>query len=401
MDNQHKIPDSPEHGLTTVSAAIVIIISLVAGVVGGMYGALDLAKRPVFQRWFGSGAINSNYSQNLVVNEESAITDMVKKTGPAVASIIISKDLSKITNPFDGFGFFGNQQRQQQGLQQVGAGTGFFVSSDGLMITNKHVVSDAAASYSVITNDGKTYNAKVLSLDPVNDLAVIKVEISNAPYLEFADSSKLELGQHVVAIGNSLGQYQNTVTSGIISGVGRSIVAGGGGTSEQLEGVIQTDAAINPGNSGGPLLDFSGRVVGINTAVDQEGQSVGFAIPANDVKVALESFQKNGKITRPFVGVRYVMINKTIAEGRKLEKDYGALILSGDINEPAIVSGSPAEKAGLKEGDIILEAANQKLTEDNTLVKVLRGFKVGDNLQLKVWRGGKEINVNLTLGESK
>ncbi len=227
--------------------------------------------------------------------ESSDIINVVKKASPAVVSIVISQDIG---NSF--FNFFYNNGSNQSNtpntpnIQEVGAGSGFFVSADGLIVTNKHVVDTADGSYTVITNDGKSYPATVLTKDPVNDLAIIKIDIKDAPYLQISNSSSLQVGQQVIAIGNSLGQYQNTVTSGIISGIGRKIVAGDQQGSESLSNVIQTDAAINPGNSGGPLLDVSGDVIGINTAVDQQGQSVGFAIPANEINKDISSFQQNG-----------------------------------------------------------------------------------------------------------
>jgi S1-C subfamily serine protease len=294
------------------------------------------------------------------------------------------------------------QQPSEPDVQKIGAGSGFFVSRDGLIITNKHVVTDEAASYTVLTNDRKSYEAKVLTRDPVNDLALLKIDIQNAPTLELADSNAIQIGQKVVAIGNSLGQYENTVTTGVVSGIGRSITAGGQDGSEQLEGVIQTDAAINPGNSGGPLLNILGQVIGINTAIDREGQSVGFAIPSLDAQRGLESFKKNGKITRPFLGVRYVMISPDLAKRQKLPKDYGALVVRGETaTDLAVVPGGPADKAGIVENDIILEVNGQKLSEEQTLAGRLRQLQVGDTVSFKVYHRGEEKVVKAQLGESK
>lgn len=383
----------------------IIILALLAGVIGGLFGSLNLSQRPFFQKMFHyNGAMMGQ--QNVVLNEESSTTNVVKNAGPAVVSIVISKQISQMPNMmYDPFGFFGNNNTQPQNsgeLKKVGAGTGFFVSKDGLIVTNKHVVSDDNAQYSVVTNDGKSYEAKVLSKDPVNDIAIIKIDINNAPFLEFSDSSKVELGQHVIAIGNSLGQYQNTVTTGVISGIGRSITAGGAGELEQLDGVIQTDAAINSGNSGGPLLDLSGHVIGINTAADRQGQSIGFALPSNDVKVALDSYNSGGKITRPFLGVRYMMITEAVAKSENLPKDFGALIVRGNtVSDFAVQPGSPADKAGLVENDIIMEVNGEKLTEQNSLAKVLKKYKPNDSLSLKVFSKGQEKTVTLIVGETK
>jgi serine protease Do len=394
--------------------ATVIVLALVFGVIGGAAGSFYFltsnSGKKILQQYSGKEIANK-----ISVNEDSAVIDVVKQAGPAVVSIVISKDLNKIpgygASPFDNDPFFNffygqqNSQNKQSGkpnVQEIGAGSGFFVTDDGLILTNKHVVSDDSASYTVITAEGKKYDAKVLAKDPVNDLAIVKVEAKNTPHLALADSAKIQIGQRVVAIGNSLGMYQNTVTTGIISGSGRKITAGGDSGSEQLSGVIQTDAAINPGNSGGPLLNLSGEVVGINTAIDMQGQLVGFAIPAVDASKALAAFQKNGKITRPFLGVRFLIINKDLAAAQKLPKDYGALIVRGDtVTDFAVLPGSPADKAGLVENDIILEINGQKIDEEHSLADTVKNFNIGDTVKLKVYHKGEEKTVNVVLGESK
>lgn len=386
--------------LSKITLAVIILISLVAGMLGGVYGAINLANRPEIQKLFGtenkSALTNLSSNQKVVVDEDSAVTEVVKKTSPAVVSIVISKKIGSF------FPFFSNPSaNDSKDLQQVGAGTGFFVSSDGLILTNKHVVSDSKAKYTVITTDGKQYDAQVVAQDPTNDLAVVKVTITNAPHLEFADSAQLELGQHVIAIGNSLGQFQNTVTTGVVSGLSRSIVAGDRTSQEQLEGVIQTDAAINPGNSGGPLLNIAGQVIGVNTAISEAGQLVGFAIPANDAKVALDSYLRAGKIVRPFIGVRYMVVNKAIAGQMDLQRDYGALLVKGDSSlDFAVVPGSPADKAGLKEGDIILEVNGSRVDEDHQLSQLIKSMKPNDKVNLLVFSNGIEKSVTLILGET-
>ncbi len=414
-------------GKTYKILIFAVILSLIFGCLSGALGAFLVLRSPKAQKWFPA-LLSATSNQKVTFNEDSSTVDVVKKAGPAVVSIIISQDLSQIPgyglnpdsqDPFFNF-FFNNGQQQPQdngnssgnnssgnsssgGLQEIGAGSGFFISADGLILTNKHVVSDSSASYTVITSDGKKYDAKVLAQDPTNDLALVKINIQNAPFLKLANSSQLQVGQHVIAIGNSLGQYQNTVTSGIISGIGRSITAGSDtGGSEDLSGVIQTDAAINPGNSGGPLLNIAGQVIGINTAIDQQGELVGFAIPANEIAKAVASYQKNGKITSAFLGVRYIMLNSDIAGQQNLPRDYGALIVRGQtVTDFAVLPGSPADKAGLMENDIILQVNGVKADQNNTLAALLSNYSPGDTVTLRVYHKGNEEDIKVTLGETK
>lgn len=382
----------------------VVLASFLFGIAGSIFGANFLTK---------PGSVFAPPEvRNIKVDENSAIVDVVKQSSPAVVSIIISKDLNKVpgysTSPFDlgpfGFDpFFQNRNDGSPNIQEIGGGSGFIIKSDGLIVTNKHVVSDPAATYTVLTNEGKKYDATVLARDPVNDVALVRINASNLPTLPLGDSTNLEIGQKVIAIGNSLGQYQNTVTTGVVSGIGRSITAGTRGSeSESLEGVIQTDAAINPGNSGGPLLDIGGSVIGINTAIDSQGQLVGFALPVNDIKKDLEAFEKTGKITKPFLGVRYVLVSESIKEENKLSVDYGALIVSGgNPANPAVVPDSAADKAGLRENDIILEINGTKIDQNNSLAKIMKNFSPGEQIRMKILTRGQTKDLTVTLGESK
>ncbi len=356
-------------------------------------------------------------------SQEEAIVEAVRMVSPAVVSIVISKDVPVIEeyfeNPFEEFEeFFGPlpdfriPRYRQKGTEkkEIGGGTGFIVSKDGLVLTNKHVVFDKEADYTVFTNEGKKYRAKVLAKDPVQDLAILKIEpekklskegeisFQSFPVAKLGNSDELEIGQTVIAIGNALGEFRNTVSVGVISGLGRRITASGGGFVETLEDVIQTDAAINKGNSGGPLLNLKGEVIGINTAMVMGAQSIGFAIPINKAKRDIQQIKKLGKIVYPFLGVRYILITEKIKEEKNLPVDYGALIVRGE-GEPAILPGSAAEKAGLKEGDIILEVNNQKITQDNSLAKIITEYNPGDKISLKVLRKGKELNFEVILGE--
>lgn len=348
------------------------------------------------------------------ITYEQAIIDVVKEASPSVVSIIISKNLpvyqEQLVNPFGNSPDFGMPfdikvpQYVQKGTknQEVGAGSGFIVSKDGLIVTNKHVVSDKTASYTVLTNDGKKYTAKVLALDPVKDLAVIKIEDDKEfPSIKLGDSSGIQIGQGAIAIGNSLGEFKNTVSVGVISGLGRTINAAdqGGGFSETLEDIIQTDAAINLGNSGGPLLNLKGEVIGINTATAEGAQTIGFAIPINLAKKDIDQIIKTNKIVYPFLGVRYALVDDEIKQKYNLSVDYGALVLPGKSGEPSVTPDSAAKKAGIKEKDVILEFNGEKITQDNSITKIIQKYNPGDKVTLKVLRDGKEMDIDIVLGE--
>lgn len=333
--------------------------------------------------------------------QEQKIIDIVKENSPSVVSVVAYKDVPVYEQTYQQDFFFIIPKLEQKGTerQQVGAGTGFIVSSDGLILTNKHVVSDKEAEYVVIMTDNKEYNAKVLARDPVQDLAIMKIEGGNSfKPLKLGSVDDIQIGQTVIAIGNALGRFQNTVSVGVISGLGRTIVATGPDfATEKLEDIIQTDTAINRGNSGGPLINLKGEVVGINTAVSTEGENIGFAISIDKAKRSIEQVKTLGRISYPYMGVRYIILNKEISKARDIEVDYGALIVGDD--EPAVVDGSPAQKAGIKEGDIILEINGEKITENNSLAKIISKYNPFESLNLKILRDGQEIYLNIILGE--
>ncbi len=345
---------------------------------------------------------------------EAAIIKAVEEASPSVVSIIVSKDLPVIEQcPYDPFGDLPDEYRNffwggfnftqpcQKGTEkrEVGGGSGFVVSEDGLILTNKHVVSDEDAEYTVLTNDGKKYDAKVLARDSVQDLAVLKISVDSLNPLKFGDSDSLKLGQTAIAIGNALGEFRNTVSTGVISGLYRKITASdSSGNSENLDGLIQTDAAINSGNSGGPLLNLKGEVIGINTAIVSGAQNIGFAIPINKAKRAVDSVKKSGKILTPYLGVRYFVIDDQVAEKENLLVKRGALI-RGSQDGPAVLVGSPAEKAGLMAEDIVLEVNGTRVDENNSLSELIQKHLVGDKISLKILRAGKEMLVSATLGE--
>ncbi|MBZ9578089.1 trypsin-like peptidase domain-containing protein [Patescibacteria group bacterium] len=338
----------------------------------------------------------------------SPIVEIAKKVCPAVITIVISKDLPKIEGfylmPFGGRGIIMPKfKKGKKEPTKIGGGSGFIISADGYVITSRHVVADLEADYTVILEPKKKYPAKVLARDPINDIAVLKIKDKKLPYLELGDSNKIELGEEVVAIGNALGEFHDTLSSGIVSGLSRYIQATDRLTrqAERLRGLIQTDAAINPGNSGGPLVDMGGKAIGVNTAMVMGAQNIGFAIPINYAKKDLEEVKKYGKIRIPFLGVKYVLLTKEIAEKNKLPVNYGALIVRETLGESAVVKGSAAEKAGLREFDIILQARGKKITTENPLSNILQKCQIGEEIELKILREKKEMTVKVILEERK
>ena len=358
-----------------------------------------------------------------ILAQESLVVDAVKKANPSVVSIILSKNVPKYqtctdpnqqnqVNPFgDLFPglsnyFFSTPQYCQNGTQNqdIGGGTGFFVSNDGLIVTNKHVVDQSGVEYTVYTNDAKKHTAKVIAQDPVLDVALIKIDGSGYVPLALGSSDGLAVGQSVIAIGNALGEFRNTVSVGVVSGLARSITAGDitGASTETLDDVIQTDAAINPGNSGGPLLDLSGNVIGVNVAIAQGSQNIGFALPINSIKSAIDSVKATGKIVRPYLGIRYISITPELKDANKLSVDYGVLVKPGtNANELAVIPGSPADKAGIVENDIVLEVNGVKINDTNSLPSIIRGKNVGDVITLKILHRGTEKTVQVTLEAAK
>lgn len=344
---------------------------------------------------------NITIADNLSLDDQEATIRAIKKVMPAVVNIIIYDQQETIIVDL-GTG----ERKTEKEKAQKGSGTGFLISADGLILTNKHVVNagkEGTAEYKIILNSGKKYYAQLIGKDPINDLAVLKIFDKNLPFVELGDSDKLELGTTVVAIGNALGRYQNSVTKGIVSGLGRSLAASDqSGNVQALDNAIQTDAEINLGNSGGPLIDLVGRVIGINVAIDESGRSIGFAIPVNDAKPVMRTVKQIGRIVRPRLGVRYIMLMPEIAEEKGLKITSGALILKDDESRsPAILPDSPAAKAGLAEGDIILEINAVKLEGKITLLSVIQRYKPGDKIGLKIQRGDKIIIRTVTLDEFK
>ncbi len=337
------------------------------------------------------------YQSQKVVYQESIVTEVVKKVSPSVVTVGIKKTtivFDPFAELFDPFGMFpGGQPRKKKVEQDIGSG--FIVSEDGLVITNKHVVLDPKAEYKVITYDNKEYKVEKIYRDPSVDLAILKINAKGLKPLELGDSDKLQLGQMAIAIGTALGEFRNTVTVGVISGLGRGIVAGDGmgAFSERLDNVIQTDAAINPGNSGGPLLNSAGQVIGVNVAVASGAENIGFAIPINTVKEVLSNFEKTGRFSRPYLGVKYKMISQRLAILNEVPE--GAYVVD-------VVPNSPAEKAGLERGDIIVKIDGETVREKSGgLVRLIQKRKVGEVVEVEVWREGKMKKFKVKLEESQ
>ena len=358
-------------------------------------------------------------AQQIVVGQEELTIKIVENVSSAVVSIIAVKDFpvfeQYFTNPFGQDEFFRRlippeflpnfqiPQYRQKGTEerQVSSGSGFFISEDGLIATNRHMVEDKEAEYWILLNDGGKLKAKVMAFDSLQDIAILKIESAISEkhnFIHLADSDKIKVGQTVIAIGNALGEFQNTVSVGVISGLHRSIIASGALSGETaLSELIQTDAAINPGNSGGPLLDLGGRAIGINTALASGAENIGFALPINIVKKDIADIKEFGKIQYVYLGIRYAIISAQLKEEKKLSVDYGVLLVKGPNAEPAVMANGPAQKAGIKEGDIILELEGEKITQTNTLASIINSRRAGEKISLKILREGKTLDILVTL----
>lgn len=343
-----------------------------------------------------------------VVSEENVTINDVKNVGPSVVTVVEQAQASQGQVPlgfnFGPFSIFGLQPNQTiptpDQNQPQSIGSGFVVSSTGMIVTNKHVVSDTSGTYQIITADNKKYDVKQIYRDPLNDIALLKIDPSqnageSLKQVAFGDSSHLQVGSYVVAIGTALGEFKNTVTTGVISGLGRGITAGDqfAGYVEQLDNVIQTSAPINPGNSGGPLVNSSGQVIGITTAVAQNGQNIGFALPISVVQNSLTTFnQTGGFVNRAYLGVQY----KTISQDVALLNDVpqGAYVES-------VVSNSPADKAGVQQGDIIVSFDGNRVgTGSNELSSLIGKKRANDTVAITLWRNNATQNMQVTLGTS-
>lgn len=372
--------------LTGCAIGIILLVAITSGAIADrLFGLKPLdALFPRKENVQTGGSV-----QQKILTEESVVIDVAERMSPSVVTVSIQTPERRVLE-FSPFG--GLRSRTEGGIEQD-IGSGFIVSSDGLIITNKHVVDSLGASYKVITSDEKEYEVVEISKDPSNDIAVLRISAENLTPVELGDSSNLKVGQFVIAIGTALGEFRHTVTTGVISGLGRGIIAGSvfEGYVERLDDVIQTDAAINPGNSGGPLLNSAGQVIAVNVAVAAGAENIGFAIPINIVKQGLDQFKSTGHfVSKPFLGVEYQMLSKRSALLNGVPE--GAFIMR-------VVENSPADNAGLQIDDILTKFDGEELTEENDLASVISSKKPGDEVVLEVWRGSETLNLTTTLSE--
>lgn len=370
---------------------LIVIVAGLSGLLGAMVWTVwlsDMVVPPSRSVQIDPQTVETVIEPRIIeVREDEAIVDVVSRVKPAVVSIVAQQE---------GRDLFGRS------IISRGGGTGFILTSDGLILTNKHVVDQDAAQYTVVLDNGETYAVQEILEDPFADLAYIRIDAENLPIATLGDSSLVRPGQRVVAIGNALAAFDNTVTTGVISALDRT-VTGGPSRNETLQGVIQTDASINPGNSGGPLLDVAGRVIGVNTAIIQGGEQIAFAIPVNEVRLGFEAILEQGVVVRPVLGVRYVHVTPELQQVADLPVSEGALIFSDDTQQPGIVEDGPAAQAGLQVDDIIVRINDQKITETHRLVSALSRYSPGETVQVVYVRPGieGEQTVEVTLGETR
>lgn len=403
--------DEPKKSVTQILFVIGLSVSALVGSVAGAITTFTLTSQlGSFALFDGSStplspeAVESRIVE--LIEEESATIAVVERVTPAVVSIVVKKsrgELSQDSSFFFGGAYSYNAPLDSESaaeLVEVSSGTGFFVTQDGYLLTNRHVVDGEGVSYFVVTNDGEELPAELVDIDPVQDLAILRIQGDSFSTVTLGDSDDIRIGQTVIAIGNTLSEFRNTVTKGVVSGINRRVTAGDSYNAEVIDQAIQTDAAINPGNSGGPLINLLGEVIGINTAVSFQGESVAFAIPINEAKRAVADVQEFGRIVRPWLGVRYVLV--TPEEGTQTEKRYevGALIVTGSQpGEVGVFKGSPADLAGLKENDVIIAVEGERLSEERALAERISDYRPGDVVTLSILRGTEPLDVEVTLAE--
>ena len=369
------VPSHTHAAMHIIHKIIYVVIVIIVGVASGVAGSY----------WYQHHDTSVSQQKQVIVKGDTLVSSIANRVSPSVVSIT-TKQLTQQS-------IFGGASVSE------GAGTGVILTKDGLVLTNKHVVPDGISSVSVVLSDGSNKAAEVLARDPLSDIAFVKIKgVNDLKPAVLGDSSQMKVGDSVVAIGNALGQFQNTVTTGIISGIGRPITAqdDDGSSSENLQNLFQTDAAINPGNSGGPLVNVDGQIIGINTAVAGDAQNIGFAMPINDIKASIASVEKSGKVVRPYLGIKYVPLTPDIAKQLDLQITSGAYVGDGS-GQSGVVSGSPADKAGIQDGDVITKVNNQLLDATHDLGTQISQYKVGDTVTLTLVRDSKTLQIKVKL----
>lgn len=361
--------------LFVVVAGGMLALSFLGSIIGGFLGIVAIDHRLPFY---------GDQGRRVVLEENSAIIDVVNKVSPSVVSIA-SEELQE--------NLFGIPQATRS------AGTGIIVSHDGLILTNRHVIPENASTVMVVTAAGEELVAKIVDRDPQQDIAYLRVDKNDLPVAELGDSSQVVVGQRTIAIGNALGEYPQTVTSGIISGIGRPVATQGGSDIDRMQGLLQTDAAINPGNSGGPLVNIDGQVIGINTAVAGGAENIGFAIPINQTKAGILSIERYKELRKPYLGVSYINLTKEIAAQLKVKVEEGAYVFTNQTNLDAVMPGSPAAEAGIKTGDVIVEIDDKPISKQHSLQLLIGQYQVGDKVQIKVFRGNETLRLDVTFEE--
>ena len=358
----------------------VAVVALIVGLLSGTLGAVATTNllRETTITPATTTADDTAPVSNVHIDESSAVVNAVESVAPAVVTIRSQQD-----------GVFGSAE---------GSGSGFIYDSDGWILTNKHVV-EGASDLQVLLQDKRTFPVESVQIDTLTDLAIVKIDGEDLPSAPLGSSDDLKPGQLAIAIGNPLGNYENSVTTGVVSGLGRRIQAGGsqGTSAEQLNNLIQTDAAINPGNSGGPLVNSAGQVIGVNTAVSTDAQGIGFAIPIDVARPIMEQAVAGDPLARPWIGVYYEPLTPAIADERGLNVDSGALV-GGGPDDAGVVAGSPAEAAGLQVGDVIVAVDGERL-DDGDLAQAVLPHKPGDVVTLRIVRGQSTEELSVTLGE--
>lgn len=352
----------------------LVFLCFVAGAIGSalvLFAQGDVRK----------AATDHSTTREVVSNEAELIASIAEEIGKSTVSI----NTETVT------------QNSYYSSVQEGAGTGIIISADGYVLTNKHVIPEGVRTVSVITSDGTEYeNVRVVGRDQLNDIAFLKIEkVSGLTPAKINKNAEVQVGQKVIALGNALGQYQNTVTTGVISGIGRPIATqGNSGNVERLENLLQTDAAINPGNSGGPLINLDGEVIGVNTAVAQGAEGIGFAIPINDVVGLIDNLNRTGRVVRAYLGVRAVTLTPQVA------KEIGVSVKDGAyVVENGVVNGSPASKGGLQSKDIVTKVNEQKVDRNHSLSGVISRFRPGEQVTLTILRDGRAQTLSVKLEE--